>query len=197
MARSSNYEGFLKRQFDGNFNAQVSSDVSSSSTVSAYLLSMLEQQLKQLLRPELVGCPDTRRSLQVVISHRQLNELDHLIYDLDVSRAQDAVSTCSVNIASGTEPCHVLVASMDVWLQGEEPNLEKSEDILLKSRIIWIYQSPWNWRGKLTLLVCKMFEIRYVSHLLKPLLPKVPFPLLHLGGSQPREIRRSSFNSAG
>lgn len=124
LPRGNDYQGLLNRQFDVIFNAQVSS--SSESTVSSTLLSVLEQQVERLLRPKLVGCPSNNMRRNIFLTedlhHRQLVDLDHLIYDLEVSLAQDTERTCTVD-EQGTEPCHVLVASMNTWLQGDEPSL--------------------------------------------------------------------------
>jgi len=120
-ANANDYQGLLNRQIDVVFTAEVPSSVSSSSTVSASLLSVLEQQIERLLRPELVGCSKIGRR-KVLDGNRQLLDFDYLIYDLEVSMAQDTESACTLN-GQSTQPCHVLVATMNVWLQGEEPNV--------------------------------------------------------------------------
>mmetsp|Transcript_10817 Transcript_10817/g.26166 ORF Transcript_10817/g.26166 Transcript_10817/m.26166 type:complete len:663 (-) Transcript_10817:204-2192(-) len=120
-ANANDYQGLLNRQIDVVFTAEVPSSVSSSSTVSSSLLSVLEQQIERLLRPELVGCSKIGRR-KVLDGNRQLLDFDYLIYDLEVSMAQDTESACTLN-GQSTQPCHVLVASMNVWLQGEEPNV--------------------------------------------------------------------------
>jgi len=120
-ANANDYEGLLNQQIDVIFHAEVSSSVSSSSTVSSSLLSVLEQQTERLLRPELVGCSVIGRR-KLLDGNRQLSGLDYLIFDLEVSMAQDTESACTLN-GQSTQPCHVLVATMNVWLQGEEPNV--------------------------------------------------------------------------
>ncbi|CAJ1957929.1 unnamed protein product [Cylindrotheca closterium] len=124
LPRSLNADDYLNtRQFDVIFSSKVSPAVSSSSSVSASLLSVLEQEMERLLRPELVGCSTIERR-KLLDGNRQLSDFDFVIYDLEVSLAQDTESTCTTLIDDqSTQPCHVLVASMNVWLQGDEPNL--------------------------------------------------------------------------